>query len=282
MMSSKRTPSTTPGKVKARPNGNGNIMNFFKKADSSVTSEGGNKNEEESLFLEEGPVKTIGKAPVQTPTPPRDENLPDEINFVRDDSPVSRFNEDSVPFKRRKTNETDITASETAVGKIQGARRTGPFADDSDEDEDLSVISKPILQANDHGLTEEYDKVRMTTPPSENRPKNEDPPDLPIPRLKREATSIGERNTFEDADDFIDDEFPEEGEEYMERRWMEMQAEMEMGLEDEDLGTTNGPDKHREEAGGLEPVVSNDVEFRSCPICGGSTTGLAEQASGFN
>ena len=280
-MSSKRTPTTTPGKVKARSGGNGNIMNFFKRADSGSIIDVASKVDDDSLFFEEAPVKIKREALIQTPTPPREENLSDEIDILEDESPTSRFNEDPLPCKRRKTSELDVATSKPSARYVSDSQMKGPFADDSDSDEGASVSLKPPPPVSRRSSTKQDEEARMTTPPSDSRPKNDNTQNPPIPRLKQETTSVGETNNFGNVDDFIDDEFAEEGEEYIERRWMEMQAEMEMGLEDEELATPGELVKHQAEF--QEPAITAcaNVESGSCPICGGSTNGLAEQVSGF-
>ena len=101
-----------------------------------------------------------------------------------------------------------------------------------------------------------------------------------IPSLPRDETSIAPPEDFPD-DDFADEEFYEGGEEVMERRWMEEQAQMEADFDDDDS-------RSEAETSIATPIseprwftdeIADAVET-SCPICSGSMTGLSEtQAS---
>ena len=277
----KRTPNVAVGKAKGKANGNGNIMSFFKRAESGGTNCTEIKSEEDSLFLEEKPANIEEEVPTQTPTPPRDEVLRDELSFGRDDSPIPRYNESMEPVKRRRMSESIVVKSAPSVDNVPEITPKGPFADDSDSDEDCAMKMKTPRQLHTNNITEKEIGIPITTPPSHCKPNNDDIEDFPTPKLKRERTSIGEVNDFDGVEDFIDDEFPEEGEEYMERCWMEMQAEVEMGLEDDDQAITEGPEKLQEEPRELATGIPRDAGSSSCPICGGSTDGLAEQASTF-
>ena len=266
------------GKGKSKPNGN--IMSFFKKAESSGATVTGFKEEDEGLFIEESPVKGGANLPFQTPTPPREESsmetwLKDaEMDSV--DSPLSRYNENIVSSKRRRTDDTPRQSPPVDLEKPAPTR--GPFIDDSDSDDDQG---KPpglcTLEATSYENQCEP-AVRRNTPANERQPSGKDSVGVAVPSLKREMTSIGEVNEFDGIDDFIDDEFPEEGEENLERRWMEEQAEFEEGLEEDgqvmEDNTTDVELAHPSDAVSIMP---QDAESSSCPICGGNTAGLSDQ-----
>jgi len=274
----KRTPASA-WKSKVKANGNGNIMSFFKKAESGGTSGAAVKEEEESLFVDERPVKVKENVLIQIPTPPRDDILQDRIDFSRDNSPISRYNEDVLPSKRRKTDGTALTTSKPLVGESPEAPTKGPFADDSESDEvDTMILKRPLL-ADDENVVAKDEERSTPTRATEYRPVDANAEDFPPPRLKRETTSIGGANEFDGLGDFIDDEFPEDGEEHIERRWMEEQEELEMGLEDDDHEGTIGADRLPEEPRDPTTIVPNGDASASCPICGGSTAGMTEQAS---
>ncbi|EXJ78234.1 hypothetical protein A1O3_09395 [Capronia epimyces CBS 606.96] len=104
-----------------------------------------------------------------------------------------------------------------------------------------------------------------------------------VPKLNPEETSVFNAEDFGDFDDFEKDEFFEGGEEYMERRWMEEQRDLEMGL-DEDSKSESGaesirtPQSYFEGDGQLGSEDGNGLSV--CPICTGSMKGLSEsQAS---
>lgn len=274
----RRTPFTANGsaaKARGKTNSNGNIMNFFKKAEATGINVKTSKEDESSLFLDEHFVIKEDQTPMQTPTPPRDEESPRDGSIVREESPMSRYNEDIVPVKRLRIEE--VADSRLENGRALQGPRKGPFADDSDsENEDLRPldIMKPVLK-----IPPDYSEAKISEPAttSATNPHPVEQEYLP-PLLKREATSMNRDNDFEGMGDFIDDEFPEEGEEFMERRWMEEQGELEIGLEDD--GTDAGAaDTAKEDPRELLDPMPQNSESESCPICGGSTAGMAEEVS---
>lgn len=273
----KRTPLPSAGKAKGKPNGN--IMTFFKKAQSTGTVVTDKQEEDDVLFLENSLAKDGAITPLQTPTPPREqssnETLADDVDIGAQGSPLSRYNEDGMPSKRRRT---EIERKQSQIGEIKTVGNRGPFVDDSDSDDESVETSKlPVFQSGSH--EKESDMVPRETPPViERQSLGKDPVSPAVPNLKREATSIGEANDFDGIEDFIDDEFPEEGEEYLERRWMEEQAEFEEGLEEEGQGVGN--DTMEVESG--DPIDTTNSVPRingstTCPICGGNTAGLTDQ-----
>ena len=275
---SKRNTAPMAGKGKGKDNGN--ILSFFKKVQSSGTRAVNIKEEdgEEGLFLEESPVKMGATMPLQTPTPPRDWTTPEDVEMETTDSPLSHYNEDPVPNKRRRTEGSGSSTPEMAKEPVQ-TRQRGPFVDDSDsDDEPLTVTPANQLRKVASGEASVHNTSDTATPP-ESKPQDKIPTTTPVPPLIREPTSLGDVDGFDGMDDFIDDEFPEEGEEFIERRWMEEQAELEMGLEeDEGLGdaeTTSRQDISEHLIGS----VPKDAGPTPCPICGGSTVGMTEQVS---
>ena len=273
---SKKNSALIAGKGGAR--GNGNIMSFFKKAEPVGTSSLGavDNGSEESLFLDEESVKTLGK-PMQTPTPPRDEDSPNEADMLATDSPLSRYNENAIPNKRRRIQDIDSQSPPEARPE---ALPRGPFVDDSDtDDEPLGASSVK------NGMDSEYQNCPATETTALAPSSNTTSPDgksktVPVPSLKQESTSMGGRDDFDGLEDFIDDEFPEEGEEFMERRWMEEQAELEMRFEEDEEanGDATGEAKQQDMPGPAD-LSAQDPEASCCPICGGSTGAMAEQAS---
>lgn len=275
-----RTPTFTS---KAKGKSNGSILNFFKKADSNPSSNGF-VNEffdggESSLFLEESPAKREVEMPAQTPTPPRDYDPPGSPSkhygqTIFDEEPL-RFNEDMGPIKRRRLEGSPARSISSPHIKAEAGPKKGPFIEDSDSDEDMvEKISRSNLpKAQDQGY-------QLSTIPTSDTGLGERPRDLSsdksplVPTLQREDTSTIERDDFEGIEDFIDDEFPEEGEEFLERQWMEEQREFEMGLEEEDLRLNVGENGivMEDSKGDLQ-----DSEAASCPICSGSFAGLTDQ-----
>ena len=273
----RRTPTTGAGKAKGKPNGN--IMSFFKRAESSAATTTDVKEDDETLFLGDSPMKGGAAMPLQTPTPPReepsDESTLEDVETSIRDSPLSRYNEDAVPSKKRRTEDTPRQSSQ--INETKAAVTRGPFVDDSDsDDEPVNLPSLPAIEPTSQ--VKEIEMVaRDTAPVIESQVSEKHPAGPAIPCLKRELTSIGEVNDFDGIEDFIDDEFPEEGEEYLERRWMEEQAEFEEGLEEgqgmEDDTVDAEAGNHRD----TTVAIPRDAGSTSCPICGGNTAGLTDQ-----
>ena len=273
----KRTPPIGAGKAKGKPNGN--IMSFFKRAESSAATMTDVKEEDETLFLGDSPMKGGAAMPLQTPTPPReepsDESTPEDVEMSIQDSPLSRYNEDAVPSKKRRTEDTLRQSSH--INETKAALTRGPFVDDSDsDDEPVNAPSLPAIEPTTQVIEIEM-IARDTLPVIEGQLSGKDPVGPAVPSLKRETTGIGEVNEFDGIEDFIDDEFPEEGEEYLERRWMEEQAEFEEGLEEGQAMVDDTVDvevgDHRDTA----MAIPQDAGSTSCPICGGNTAGLTDQ-----
>ena len=97
------------------------------------------------------------------------------------------------------------------------------------------------------------------------------------PSLSRETTSAIAVDEFDEMGDFEDDEFFEGGEEMMERRWMEEQRMLEIGLDDDSKSESNEEDimTPNEDAGIL--AGRDHADEAGCPICGASLMGATEQ-----
>ena len=268
------------GAAKGKGKPNGNIMSFFKKTESSGATITDSKEEDKGLFLGDSPVECGANVPLQTPTPPQEESSIEscfeDVELESDDSQLARYNEVEMPSKRRRTDDTPTRSPLMELTKPALTR--GPFIDDSDsDDEQAKPLSLCTLEAMGHEKDCET-AVRDTTPANKRQPLGKDAVSIAVPSLKRETTSIGENNDFDGIEDFIDDEFPEEGEEYLERRWMEEQAEFEEGLEEEGQAREYHtmaiePGDSRD----LVSIVPQDANSSSCPICGGNTEGLKDQ-----
>lgn len=275
---SKKTPTMVAGKAKGK--GNGNIMNFFKKAESSTCGSpcGNEADDQDSLFLEESPVKRQPNHTIQTPTPPREQASPKDSDIVMADSPMSRYNEDAIPNKKQRIGEVISSVAVPAEPTPQEALFRGPFVDDSDSDEmehKLSVLGEADTKIN-RGVP--GPAMPSRSPPSEAGIFKTEAVEPDPPPLTREPTSVGELDGFDGIEDFIDDEFPEEGEEFLERRWMEEQAELEIGLEEQDERGPDAPSNRDQEClGNKASIAPQDAGSTTCPICGGYTTGMTEE-----
>ena len=250
----KTTPIAAGGKGKSKPNGN--IMNFFKRAESAGGTILNAHVDEDDLFLQSTAMKGSTYEATQTPTPPREASSnfdsPQEVDMWPSGR-ISRFNEDETPAKRRRVSNDSNTPARTDLAIVNNAPK-GPFLEDSDDDNDET--QPPTLDPTD-GKSEEIFEPELKEVKSLGKSLL-----VRAPPLERETTNIQDVDDFEGVEDFIDDEFAEEGEEFLERRWMEEQAQLETGLAED----------------GGEPENANAVsESALCPVCGGKTARLSPQ-----
>lgn len=290
---SKTTPKATSksslsagGKMSGKSNGS--ILNFFKKA-GSANNIPQSRQEEESLFLECPDIDGDGEGPTQTPTPPRDDDVLKEPYPHGDPCPEldeqSRYNEVTGSVKRRRLSADQGTILLSELPRSKSATKTGPFLEESDdEDRSLRPIKLDTGEISQEPLSrelsrEEDSELHLCEEPNplENSTKPITSTATPhVPTLKHEPTSHTDALDFDGLEDFIDDEYPE-GEEYMERRWMEEQAELEASLEGEDdVKITPHDSSSRDEK--PEPAQSSEANSSgTCPICNGSFGTLSEQ-----
>lgn len=179
-----------------------------------------------------------------------------------------------MPVKRRRVDRPLSRSSSSPNIKVEAGPRTGPFLEDSDSGHEVVKHESRSIASESEGQGDQA----STTPKSE-LDVEEEPPAIdsknspPVPSLQRENTSMVDSDDFEGIEDF-DDEFPEEGEEFLERQWMEEQKELELGFEDEEIGQDPGGEKDT-----LENAKDDiqDPGAASCPICSGSFAGLTDQ-----
>ncbi len=315
--STSRLPTPRPSTSK-KGKQNQSILSFFGKAERN---EAGFQNgqEESLLFFNDTKPETFSQeTPKQSARLTVDDLLPGSHNGL--ESPLSRFNEDNTPFKRRRLDdeEADLSvrtpspeghvvkesdASELVKASSKDApKRRGGFVDDSDEeDHDMSswnVVSNEVNEEDTAGETGPPNELVQVSTSTTLVPLK--PPDLShesdkdrfaqersedtngiIPALSREGTSMYDAGDFGDEENF-EDEFYEEGDEYMERKWMQEQREMEVEL-DEDSKSESGTESVRTPQDNCEDEASGDQTregVASCPLCGGSLKDLTEsQAS---
>lgn len=166
-------------------------------------------------------------------------------------------------------------------------RRMGAFLDDSDSEDGEAVVG---IAARNQSVQDAAVKAKvalcseglpgmstMAKPEAEDRSDLfEDVPDAPKdhpadgeqnPPLKPEETSYGDYGAFDDMEEYpdIEDEFAD-GEEFMERKWMEEQEK----FENADASEINGP--FPSDSFGMP----DESSISKCPICdsdlGGNTT----------
>jgi DNA cross-link repair 1A protein len=264
------------GKPKPKPNGS--ILNFFKRAPCTSPA-GGNMDLEESLFVEDNdsPKKQEVR---QIPTPPMDscslESSPEAGGVFEEDEHVLRYNEEPGAIKRQRVESPSPRSPSLSTQQARNVVRTGPFLEDSDDDDEaIAKFGKRCLE------DDSYPQITPCVEPQKEAllevtsTKPEVVHSQSIPALKHERTSIEEEIGFEDMEDFIDDEFPEEGEEYLERKWMEEHGKFEPipdEIEPEDIADSrikfNEDDK---------TIVQPETLNPACPVCSRSLDGLTDQ-----
>ena len=196
-----------------------------------------------------------------------------------------RFNELGGSVKRRRTSSGETPVDTPTLPVDQATkfkptkRRSGPFLSDSDTDEesgDLDTkefgVGKESFLQYDDGWIDTLRHVEGQSALSENGSVPEYTPeaksftkgDAPILILK-EGPNRDDWDEFDDAENFLDDEYIE-GEEFAERKWVAEQDRLEAAEAEEEF---NGfpPDEPDMEA--------QDQMTPSCPICDASLDGLA-------
>lgn len=276
--SNSRPVTISSGKSRSKPNGS--ILSFFKKAPTISTAENTNLDLHESLFVEDDEFPKA-QGILQTPTPPRDSNSVEgspETKRNFDEDGMLRFNEESGPVKRQRVEGPPILSPSSKNQKLNSAVRTGPFFEDSDDDDE------------DHTITRFGERclpdivIPQNTPHIEPREQAISGETLiesdvvisrPISLPSHESTKTEGKSEFENIDDFIDDEFPEEGEEYIERKWMEEYGEMKPGLDD--TGLDDFSETRLRDSGAEALSTEQEIFTPVCPICNIKFDGLTDQ-----
>ncbi|THX68080.1 DRMBL-domain-containing protein [Aureobasidium pullulans] len=229
----KKSASAKDSKPKGKPNGS--ILSFFKKDDG--------------LFVAN---------PASSPA--KGQERVEEIEVEEEQE--SRFNEEDGPIKRRKlspievveeANPTSPVPTPVAEPKAVPIVKTtsGPFMEESDseeEDDDTKPSIAPIAPA--------IIKAEAKQPPSLIH--------QPTSASVAEEDNFGD---FEGTDDFEDDVF-DEGEEYVERLWMEQ----------EQIKLENGDDDSFQD----DEIKTPEADAPSCPICSVNLAGVAESDAGVH
>ena len=261
--------------TRAKGKGNGNILNFFQKAAVQDTIKDDHRgyegSQEESLFLDDDDygLGTGAKVQGQMVTPPKEVDSPQSGNHACEPD-EGRYHETGGAVKRRKLEDSDVNTSR----KVPFFARSEAF----DGIKDTTREGVENFEASNFDLTGNTAipptpelSVAKTSNGIEKRPLSS------IPTLKHESTSYGEVDGFDDIEDFVDDEFPTDGEEYIERKWMEEQAAMEEGFEEDDEpgGVSDGI-LQGEGYNDRSPPIE---EAPSCPLCGVALVGITDQGA---
>lgn len=233
----------------AKPNGN--IMSFFKKTDDDVDITA-------DLFVAERssayarPLSPSSGEPVQA----------ESVS----DMDVARFNESGEPMKRRKTSPETQTSK--ALHSSQ-PRPVGPFLEDSDSEDDVLGNEPSRDDAVEAAMVEAEDDVSAPNERVEEtitQDVDEDNVAIRPPLIKEETSFAPDMNDvqdFDDAGDFDEDLF-EGGDEYLERKYMEEQAQ----LEAEDNEQDDDP---------MNEEVMTPHQRPACPICNANLDGVSDQ-----
>lgn len=273
-------------KGKAKPNGN--IMSFFKK-------------EETGLFMEDkagSPVAAVVED--------------DEVHGALEE-PNDRYNEDETPSKRRRLSpepdETAVLAEASGTNGISAtpsgqspvtqsrkpsAAKAGPFMEDSDSEED--EIEKPEAVIGIDAESEDNPSTILAAPeaaeaaaayetPSDgtlhDTTQDNAAPAEPPPLIKQETSYGAGLEAFKDfeglEDDFDEDLF-EEGDEFMERKYMEEQARLEAEDDEKDFDPVPAEESTVKSEYFDEPAKAS----AACPICNTSLDGVSEQDAGVH
>lgn len=185
---------------------------------------------------------------------------------------------------------------------VKKQQRRGMFFDSSDDEDDDSsnASSGSAIQQVNYQRTSETtipkEEKEVNTPPKPVEPDEVDKErgvsikqeeienallsDPRTPKLKREATSMLYGDDFDGMEDFDDDEFAREGEEYLERKYM--QEMLEMDGDDGDFEDSIEDVHPNESTSGSPAIASINLEptpedqVAGCPICQASFVGVSE------
>ena len=254
-------------------------MAFFKKSE-----------EQAGLFMQERGVGRSNEAfdveGMQSPL----EDVDDELYGAEMES---RYNEDNTPNKKRKMSieadhdvelfgdEQELEANgESAAATENGHPQSGPFMEESDSEQDEEQPQALIGIGQPEGQDGGSEMVAGIEPKQDGVvPKPaESPTAVPgkPPLIKEETSYEGNLDDFKDfegMEDFDEDIF-EEGDEFLERRYMEEQARVEAEEDEKDYDPLPPEDDE------IAKAVVKDAP--SCPICSVSLKGVSEQDAGVH
>ncbi|KAF2836330.1 DRMBL-domain-containing protein [Patellaria atrata CBS 101060] len=259
--------------AKNKQKANGSILTFFKKA------------EEPGLFFQERGSGGISQKD-------RSDGDGDIVGWMEEEQ---RFNERAGSVKRRKVEEEASGSKQACTppppdivqqhlegesepksksGGVQPKvrQKRGPFVEESDSEDESPPPSRRLSGINVSSNLDDADTPgTLSCSERELSGDSDTQNQLPV-SLKHESTSIpdGGFEGFNEDEDY-DDEFPEEGEEYQERKWMEEQRRWELGEAglDNDEQDLFPPDK------ATNGATRNNTP--DCPICGSSLNDISDQ-----
>jgi len=224
---------------------------------------------------------------IRTPSPERRPTIVAETTLSKSnrvEKRTSRTCKQRGPFEEESSDEDSETASlverlghqqpenSTSANSVDGKSQSvqAYLGDDSGNDSVREVVTISKVPLKPPGDLHPAEKVATEQGQAVA-------PNVVVPPLNHQQTSGFDAVDFDADDDFQDDEFAEEGEEYMNRRWMEEQRELEMGF-DEDSKSESGYDSARTPAShyGDEQFPQTTEAVAICPICNGSMKDLSD------
>ncbi|KAK5117713.1 hypothetical protein LTR62_005137 [Meristemomyces frigidus] len=273
-------------KVKTGGKPNTSILSFFKKSDGPL--------EEPALFVEERKRFSPVDVENQTPSPLKDSVLEDQ----------DRFNENGGSIKRQRvSSEGDVDEllgeSPTGTGHIdhvlegKSKLQSGPFVEEPDsEDEDQEETEAIVAVEGRAGHCVPLSGVEHVEPqpevPATDVERVDDPQTkmLARPPLIKEETSFGAGldgfKDFEGEEDFDEDLF-EEGDEFLERRYMQEQALLEEDGDEKDYDPLlTDEDNTMIKQEDISDQATSFDEAATCPMCNINLGGISEQDAGVH
>ena len=234
----KKTTSAKNVKAPAKPNAS--ILSFFKKDDG--------------LF-----VATPGSSPLKS------QEVVDEVEIEEEQE--LRFNEEDGPMKRRKLSPNE------SLDELKPALPNPAPVDEVKAVPVAKVASGPFMEESDSEDEEADDMLPSDLPPTPTiKTEHKQPPPLIHQPTSASVADQDNFGDFEGTDDFEDDVF-DEGEEYVERLWMEQ----------EQLKQENGEDDSFQDDGFQDDSIENlEENAPTCPICSVSLAGIAESDAGVH
>ena len=280
----------TAASVKGKEKGNGNIMSFFQKAEQDA-----------GLFMQE-------KRIFGSPSVVQSREASPEI--TEDD----RFNESGGSVKRRRLSADDSgvalsdhdtdSPSKTAGSTRQGstpAQRTGPFMEESDSEDETDEQPQAIIPIKqepdeDEPPVDALAEEAAVAPPAEpgqlvaleGPPVAEGKGKVPDrPSLIKDETSYGpgldDFQDFEGIEEDFDEDLFEDGDEFLEQKYMREQARLEELNDEQDVDPlppdNDAPVKQESDTEMAEPAPTDGP---ACPICSISLSGVNEQDAGLH
>lgn len=223
-------------------------------------------------------------------TPDSDEERYNEIGGShkrrkRSEEPAVKVSYHSVPLPTPEESDAmdGPVSVETAKQATKPCKKSGPFVDDSDSEEDDDEILESSVQSRHISVSVKCEDAPEMRSFDESNPIDiTEPPIIQVPPLlMSEATSQFGGEDFDEYQDLEDDDLLE-GEEYDERRWVKAQRDLEM----QEAGFEGDPDDF--DAPPLFPGPENDPctlkepaqgagDAPSCPICSSALPDLSEQ-----